>query len=41
MGYCQQQALPLHQLLTRLQSEPVYAARVFFPPKVVHGSRSP
>ncbi len=43
MGYCQQQALALNLLLTRLgfRSRLVYATRVAFPRKVVHGVEEP
>jgi transglutaminase-like putative cysteine protease len=43
MGYCQQQALALKMVYDRLgiRSQPVYALKCSFPPKVVHGTPEP
>jgi hypothetical protein len=43
MGYCQQQALALKMIFDRLgiRSQPVYALKCSFPPKVVHGIPEP
>ena len=43
LGYCQQQALALKMIYDRLgiRSQPVYALKCSFPPKVVHDIQEP